>query len=84
MTIEELKKIPFRLVTHIAMEDEHCTTYASVDGSLGFCDHTKKKGKFDFGRTYRHWRIGSKVYKSFAKFQEALKDYNQPMTKETF
>ena len=84
MTIEELKKIPFRMVTHIAMEDEHCTTYESVDGSLGFCDHTKKKGEFDFGRTYRHWRIGSKVYKSFAKFQEALKDYNQPMTKETF
>ena len=84
MTIEELKKIPFRMVTHIAMEDEHCTTYESVDGSLGFCDHTKKKGEFDFGRTYRHWRIGSKVYKSFAKFQEVLKDYNQPMTKETF
>ena len=84
MTIEELKKIPFRMVSHIAMEDEHCINYASVDGSLGFCDHTKKKGEFDFGRTYRHWRIGSKVYKSFAKFQEALKDYNQPMTKETF
>lgn len=83
MTIEELKKIPFRMVTHFAMEDEHCTTYASEDGSLGFCDHTKKKGEFDFGRTYRHWRIGSKVYKSFAKFQEALKDYNQPMTNET-
>ena len=84
MKIEELKKIPFRLVAHIAKEDEHCTIYASVDGSLGFCDHTKKKGEFDFGRTYRHWRIGSKVYKSFEKFQVALKDYNPPITKETF
>ena len=84
MTIEELKKIPFRVVCHIAKEDEHGTAYASVDGALGVCDHTKKKGDFDFGRTYRHWRIGSKVYKSFAKFQEALKDYNPPMTKETF
>lgn len=79
MTIEELKKIPFRMVAHLAMEDEHCCTYSSEDGMLGFCDHTKKRG-FDFGRSYRHWRIGKKVYKSKEKFLEALKDYHPAMT----
>ena len=81
MTIEELKKIPFRMVAHLAMEDEHCCTYSSEDGMLGFCDHTKKRG-FDFGRSYRHWRIGKKVYKSKEKFLEALKDYHPAMTME--
>lgn len=79
MTIEELKKIPFRMVAHLAMEDEHCCTYSSEDGMLGFSDHTKKRG-FDFGRSYRHWRIGEKVYKSKEKFLEALKDYHPAMT----
>lgn len=79
MTIEELKKIPFRMVGHLAMEDEHCCTYSSEDGMLGFCDHTKKRG-FDFGRSYRHWRIRKKVYTSEEKFLEALKDYHPVMT----
>lgn len=83
MTEEELGKIPFRMVAHLAMEDEHCCTYTSEDGMLGFCDHTKKRG-FNFGRTYRHWRIGNKVYKSKEKFLEALKDYHPKMTTEKF
>ena len=76
MTIEELGNIPFRMVAHLAKEDEHCTTYESVDGSLGFCDHTKITGEFTFGRTIRHWRIKDKVYKSKKKFLEALAAYN--------
>ena len=79
MTFEEFKKIPFRMVAHLAMEDEHCCTYSSEDGMLGFCDHTKKRG-FNFGRSYRHWRIGNKVYKSKEKFLDALKDYPPAMT----
>ena len=84
MTEEELAKIPFRMVAHLAMEDEHCCTYSSEDGRLGFCDHTKKKGEFDFGRTYRHWRIDSKVYKKKEDFLDALKDFHLPMTVERF
>ena len=76
MTFEELKKVPFRMVAHMAMTDEHTSTYTSEDGRLGFCDHIKKKGEFGFGRTYRHWRIDGKVYKTKAKFLEALKDFN--------
>lgn len=76
MTIEELKDIPFHFVAHMALETEHMITYETEDGRLGFCDHTVKRKNGDFGRTYRHYRIEGKVYKSKDKFLEALKDYN--------
>lgn len=76
MTIEELKDIPFYFVAHIALESEHMMTYETEDGRLGFCDHTLKRKNGDFGRTYRHYHIEGKVYKTKDKFLEALKDYN--------
>ena len=76
MSIEQLQKIPFRCVAHLAMEHEHTLTYASEDGRLGFFDHTIKRMDGTFGRTYRHWRIDNKVYKTKDKFIEALKDFN--------
>lgn len=76
MTKEELKKVKFRCVGHMALESEHMLTYVSEDGRLGFCDHTPKRKNGDFGRTYRHWRIDNKIYKSDEKFFEALKDFS--------
>ena len=76
MTIDELKAIPFHFVCSAAWEDEHTLTYESEEGRLGFCDHTPKRKNGDFGRTYRHYRIEGKVYKTKDKFLEALKDYN--------
>jgi len=76
MTIEELKKIPFRFVGHMSMEDEHTTTYSSADNQLGWCDHIPYKNGRPCGGAYRHYRIGLKVYKTKAKFLEAIKDYN--------
>ena len=76
MTIEELKDIPFHFVAHMALESEHMMSYETEDGRLGFCDHTPKRKNGDFGRTYRHYRIEGKVYKTKEKFLEALKDYN--------
>lgn len=64
MTIDELKTIPFHFVCSAAWENEHTLTYESEDGRLGYCDHTPKRKNGDFGRTYRHWRIGGKVYKT--------------------
>jgi len=76
MTFEELKKIPFRYVCHLAMEDEHCTTYISEDGRIGFCDHVKYKNGQPTKRVIRHWQIDGKVYKTTPKFIEALKEFN--------
>lgn len=76
MTQEELQKIPFHFVSSLSMEDEHMLTYESEDGRLGYCDHTPKRKNGDFGRTYRHWRIGNKVYKKKEKFIEALRNFN--------
>ena len=76
MTIEQLNKIPFHMVAHMSMEHEHTLSYASEDNRLGFCDHTIKRKDGTFGRTYRHWRIDNKVYKTKGKFIEALKDFN--------
>ena len=75
MTKEELQKIPFHFVSHMSMEDEHTSTYASPDNRLGFCDHTIYKDGQPY-RTYRHYRIDLKIYKSKKKFEEAIKDWN--------
>ena len=76
MTIEEIKHIPFHFVCSAAWENEHTMTYESEDGRLGFCDHTPKRKNGDFGRTYRHYHIDGKVYKSKEKFLAALADFN--------
>ena len=76
MTIDELKAISFHFVCSAAWEHEHTLSYESEDGRLGYCDHTPKRKNGDFGRTYRHWRIDSKVYKTKEKFLEALADFN--------
>ena len=76
MTIDELKAVPFYFVCSMALENEHAVTYESEDGRLGYCDHTPKKGYGDFGRSYRHWKIDGKVYKTKEKFITALADFN--------
>lgn len=79
MTEEELKKIPFHFTGSMALASEHTCAYSSPDGKLGFCDHTPVKGYMEYGRTYRHYRIGAKIYKSYRKFLEALE---QPTPEE--
>ncbi len=75
MTYEELKKVPFHFVSHLSMEDEHCTTYASEDGRIGFCNHVPYKNGEPKGRSYRHYMIDGKVYKTKEKFVEALEQF---------
>ena len=75
MTIEELEKVKFHFVAHMSMEDMHTTTYESDDGRFGFCDHTIYTDGRPY-RSYRHWRIGTNIYKSKKKFLDAIKDYN--------
>lgn len=80
MTYEELKTIPFRFVSHLSMEDEHCTAYESEDGRLGFCCHVPYKNGKPKGRSYTHYRIDNKVYKTKEKFIEALEQFELSLT----
>lgn len=76
MTKEELKKIPFRMVSHLSMEDEHCSTYKAVHPFLylGMCIHQPYKDGVPKGKSYTHYMWNGKVYKSFGKL---LEDMNQ-------
>lgn len=58
------------------MGSEYTTTYVSNDGRIAFCDHVLYRDGKPWGRPYRHYRIDNKVYKSKAKFLEAIKDFN--------
>lgn len=78
MTEEEVKKIPFRMVSHISMADESVCTYIDKSERLGFCIHTPVLADYDgmkeYGKPRRHYRIDAKIYKSYKKWIEALKD----------
>lgn len=75
MTQEELAKIPFHFVAHLSMEHEHCSTYTSDDGRLGFCDHVRCLRSGKFGKSHRHFRIDNKIFKTKEAFLEALEDF---------
>ena len=76
MTIEELEKVKFNFRSHVIMEDEHTTAYFSEDGKIGFSNHVPFKDGEPHGRSYRHYWLNGKVYKSKKKFLEAIKDFN--------
>ena len=76
MKFEELENVNFHLVAHLSWDDEHTSTYSSEDGVFGFCDHVPYEDGHPKGRCYRHYRIRDKVYKTKAKFIEALADFN--------
>jgi len=75
MTIKELKQVPFHFVSHLSMRNEHVATYADDSGRLGFCDITKKKNDFEFGKTKREYRIDSKWYTKKEDFLKALEKF---------
>lgn len=76
MTAEELSKIPFRMVSHLAMANEHCTTYQNDEYGIGICKHVQKKNEFEFGRSYCHYMYKGVVYKTKKKFLEAYNKIN--------
>lgn len=71
MTQEELKKIPFHMLSHLSMKNEHRTTYSDDSGRLGFCVITPKKG-FEFGKARRVFRLDSTWYENKEDFMKAL------------
>ena len=78
MTEKELQCVDFHWVSHLSMEHEHCTTYESEDGRLGWCMHQPINPVTGdpWRHPYTHYKIDGKVYKSKKKFLEALKDFD--------
>lgn len=74
MTNEEFGKLPFRFVSHLAMEHEHCATYATPDNKFGFCVHTPYKNGEPHGKAYIHYRVGFEVYNTRKKLIKAIEN----------
>lgn len=85
MTEEELFKIPFKFHSHTSMKNEYTTTYMSEDGRLGRCDHVPIHPRTrKYMKGYSHYWIDGKIYKTWEKFIEALKEWSpNPKIKES-
>lgn len=75
MTIDELKKVKFHMVSHLSMVNEHQCVYADDSGRLGFADITKKNKRGEFGKSRRAYRIDSTWYETKEDFAGALKRF---------
>lgn len=74
MTLEELRKVRFRMQSHMAMEDEHIATYINEQYGFVMIVRTPKKDEFTFGRAKRHFVYRGVTYKTLPKFMGAIKD----------
>jgi len=74
MTEEQFYNQKWHKRCHINMANECSSTWQTEDGRFAICDHTTKKDEFTYGRTYRHYQIEGKTYKSRKKFLEAIKN----------
>ena len=85
MTEQELSQIPFRMVSHLAMETEHCIVYESKNPlyKISMCKHTKIKKNGDFGKSYVHYAFNGKVYKTKQELLNAINNMNYGKTKES-
>ena len=72
MTREELSKIPFKPLSHMSMETEHCMTYTNEEYGIAFCTHVPVRWLNPHGRCYRHYWYKGIVYKSVKKLLEAI------------
>ena len=75
MTLEELKRVPFKMGGHVQLKDEHQTCYYNVQYGFNMVDITKMKYEgMVAGRTHREYYYKGKWYKKLDKFLEAIKD----------
>ena len=77
ITEEMVRFIPMRFESHLAMEDEHCTTYSCMDTRLPLrvCHHVPMRERVPHGRTYSHYMLNGHVYCTRKAFIEALSAY---------
>lgn len=68
MTKKEFMKIPFKMISHLNMEHEHCCSYIAVHPflpfvNLGMCIHQPYKNGVPKGKSYAHYNLNGKVYR---------------------
>lgn len=78
MTEQELSQIPFRMVSHLAMETEHICVYESQNPlyNIRICKHTTRRKNGDFGKSYVHYDFNGKVYKTKQELLDAINNMN--------
>ena len=75
MTREEFLKVPFRLVGHIAMRDEHQCSYKNDQyGFIMVVVTRMNKDGMEPGRSRKWFSYEGKWYGQLTKFLEAIKD----------
>lgn len=76
MTKEEFSKIPFKMVSHINMEDESIGTYVNEEFGISMCKRTERKGFFDFGDTHTTYMYKDETYDNADDLLEAYNSIN--------
>ena len=85
MTEQELSQIPFRMVSHLAMETEHICVYKSQNPlyKILIYKNTKRKKNGEFGKSYTHYVLNGKEYKTKQELLEAINNTDYGKTKES-
>ena len=84
MTEQELSQIPFRMVSHLAMETEHCIVYESKNPlyKIRIYKNTEKKKNGEFGKSYTHYVLNGKEYKTRQELLDAINNTDYGKDKE--
>lgn len=85
MTEQELSQIPFRMVSHMAMETEHICVYESQNlfYKILIYKNTEKKKNGEFGKSCTHYVLNGKEYKTKQELLDAINNTNYGKTKES-
>ena len=74
MTLEELKKIPLKMVAHTSMEDAHSFAYKSTDPSvdIGMYVHQPYRNGVPHGQSQTCYRWKCRFYNTVEKLLEDM------------
>lgn len=72
MKRSEINSLEFRTISHMSMENMHCTLYEAESGGHKFrmCKHIACRYGFPAGKSYTHYMVDGKAFKSLDKFYE--------------
>ena len=85
MTEQELSQIPFRMVSHLAMETEHICVYESQNPlyKILIYKNTERKKNGEFGKSCTHYVLNGKEYETKQELLEAINNTDYGKTKES-